>query len=170
MQPVYVVCGFPRSGTSMMMRAIDAGGIPAIYSDDSARDRDANPHGYFEVDFLPQFDFSRASGKVIKVIDGDHRFIPREPCRIIYMLRDPEEIRLSVARCRLGKPTFTDYEKNTGETIAALRGDGHGVTPIRYADVLARPLEIFASLGWPIDAAKAAAIVDPSLYRMRREA
>ncbi|MEL6340741.1 MAG: hypothetical protein AAFQ65_12590 [Myxococcota bacterium] len=44
-----VVTGLPRSGTSMMMRALGAGGARLYY--DQARPPDRhNPHGYFELE------------------------------------------------------------------------------------------------------------------------
>jgi len=46
-QPIIVVSGLPRSGTSLMMRILQAGGIPVL--SDSHRPADINnPRGYFE--------------------------------------------------------------------------------------------------------------------------
>src|SRR5690348_4567382 len=46
-EPIVVVSGLPRSGTSMMMRMLEAGGMPMLT--DASRDADeSNPHGYFE--------------------------------------------------------------------------------------------------------------------------
>jgi len=42
-----VVSGLPRSGTSMMMQALEAGGMPILTDNVRKSDQD-NPKGYFE--------------------------------------------------------------------------------------------------------------------------
>ena len=45
--PVIVVTGLPRSGTSMMMQMLEAGGVPVLV--DGVRQADIdNPNGYYE--------------------------------------------------------------------------------------------------------------------------
>ena len=46
---VTVVSGLPRSGTSMMMQMLVAGGMPAVSDGLRAADAD-NPRGYFELE------------------------------------------------------------------------------------------------------------------------
>ena len=46
-QPIYVVSGLPRSGTSMMMQILAAAGLPLLIDDKRPPDED-NPLGYFE--------------------------------------------------------------------------------------------------------------------------
>jgi hypothetical protein len=49
MDDIIVVTGLPRSGTSLMMQILEAGGIPALT--DKRRPPDAsNPRGYYEDD------------------------------------------------------------------------------------------------------------------------
>jgi hypothetical protein len=44
---VVIVSGLPRSGTSMMMKMLEAGGLPILT--DNLREADANnPKGYYE--------------------------------------------------------------------------------------------------------------------------
>ena len=45
--PVYVVSGLPRSGTSMLMNMLAAGGL-SVVSDAQREADDDNPLGYFE--------------------------------------------------------------------------------------------------------------------------
>ena len=45
--PLIIVSGLPRSGTSMMMRMLEAGGVPPL-SDDSRPPDANNPHGYYD--------------------------------------------------------------------------------------------------------------------------
>ena len=47
--PIVVVSGLPRSGTSMAMRMLQAGGMPLVVDGVRAADED-NPVGYFEVE------------------------------------------------------------------------------------------------------------------------
>jgi hypothetical protein len=54
------------------------------------------------------------------------------------------------------------------EAVAAILPAG--AVTLNYAEVVADPEAQFASLGWPIDAAKAASVVDASLHRFRLEA
>ena len=45
---IVVVSGLPRSGTSLMMQMVEAGGVPLLYDDERAADV-SNPRGYFEL-------------------------------------------------------------------------------------------------------------------------
>ena len=47
--PVIVVTGLPRSGTSMVMRMLQAGGV-AVTTDGERQADEDNPLGYFEVE------------------------------------------------------------------------------------------------------------------------
>ena len=46
-EPVVVVSGLPRSGTSMLMKMLDAGGLPLVTDSLRVADED-NPKGYYE--------------------------------------------------------------------------------------------------------------------------
>jgi hypothetical protein len=48
-QPIVVVSGLPRSGTSMMMKMLAEGGLPII-TDELRRPDNDNPNGYFELE------------------------------------------------------------------------------------------------------------------------
>jgi hypothetical protein len=48
-EPIVVVSGLPRSGTSMMMRMLDAGGVPILSDGEREADID-NPKGYYELE------------------------------------------------------------------------------------------------------------------------
>jgi len=70
---IIVVSGLPRSGTSMMMAMLEAGGVPLLTDGERVADDD-NPKGYFEferVKKLLEGDInwlSEAQGKAVKVI------------------------------------------------------------------------------------------------------
>ena len=70
--PVIVVSGLPRSGTSMMMKMLEAGGLEVVV--DGIREADTdNPKGYYEFERVKQLDkgdtgwVEDAQGKVVKV-------------------------------------------------------------------------------------------------------
>ena len=104
---VYIVSGYMRTGTSMMMRALEEGGMKAInkQSRDKMKNRykdehyDPNIGGLYELeinDYL-KFDFPKKyKGKLIKMLwGGVANFAPMSSVRIVFMLRDEEEIRQS---------------------------------------------------------------------------
>jgi hypothetical protein len=87
----------PRSGTSLMMRMLEAGGIPALT--DGLRKADLhNPRGYFEDSRAPRLAqdsawLAEARGKAVKII---YRLLPHLPpqfdYRVLFMERDLEEV------------------------------------------------------------------------------
>ena len=54
-EPVIVVSGLPRSGTSMMMKMLDAGGLEIVQDMIRTADQD-NPKGYYEFERVKQMD------------------------------------------------------------------------------------------------------------------
>lgn len=177
-EPIYIVSGFPRSGTSMMMRALEAGGIPCVYSPagDANRNRNTlipgyvpNPHGFYEDADLTPGVWSNYRGKAVKVIRDDLSFLPAgERLRGVYMRRDPAEIRRSyvgILSGPYGESAFSfldDYESKVASDVARL-----GAIVLDYADVVADPWRELARLDWPINLSRAAMTVDPALYRHR---
>ena len=109
---VIVVSGLPRSGTSMMMKMLIAGGLPALT--DGLRGADENnPKGYFELEQVKQLPggdtgwVQAARGKVVKVISYLLESLPAEVSyRVIFMQRDLDEVLASQKRMldRDGKP------------------------------------------------------------------
>jgi predicted AlkP superfamily phosphohydrolase/phosphomutase/tetratricopeptide (TPR) repeat protein len=100
-----IVSGLPRSGTSLMMQMLAAGGLPPRTDDLRTADID-NPEGYFEweavkrIEKEPQLlDEPGLEKKAIKVISA---LLPKLPkthnYRIIYMRRPPKEIVASQAK------------------------------------------------------------------------
>lgn len=169
-EPIYIVSGFPRSGTSMMMRALQAGGLPCVYSTkgDDERNRNArkpgyipNPHGFFEnADLSPQA-WTNYRGKAVKVVRDNLYLLPDLPMRVVYMRRDPVEIQASHDATEDGCD-LRDYFAKVADDVKRT-----GAVVLDYADVVTDPLECLLSLNWPINAVAAAATIDPALYRHR---
>ncbi len=168
----------------MMMRAVEAGGIPAVYS--RTRDRevranssavpgyDPNPHGFYELDDFRGLDWSALRGKVVKIIRDNLDFLPtRERLVAVYMIRNPAEIAASFPGTMSGPCTPANlhflhgYDATVRADVARLGRMGATVTMLHYAQVVADPTRELSKLGWPMDVALAAATVDPKLYRHR---
>ena len=101
-EPIVIVSGLPRSGTSMMMKMLDAAGIPIMTDAIRAADID-NPKGYFEYERVkdlekdPDRSWVRdARGKALKVISWLLKDLPDENAyRIVFMRRDIDEVLAS---------------------------------------------------------------------------
>jgi sulfotransferase family protein len=122
---ITVVSGIPRSGTSLMMQMMSAGGMPVLTDGQRSAD-DNNPRGYFELEAVKslarnQDVLAQAEGKVVKVISSLLPSLPKHlEYRVIFMCRPLEEVVSSQNRMleRLGKevpPTLT------GAVIAAFK-------------------------------------------------
>jgi len=111
--PVYVVSGLPRSGTSMMMRMLEAGGIAPFTDGERTADID-NPEGYYEFERVkdlekdPDRSWVRgARGRALKVISFLLRHLPDDNrYRVVYMRRHLDEVLKSQDKMldRLGNP------------------------------------------------------------------
>ena len=95
--PIIVVSGLPRSGTSLAMQMIHAGGVSAVTDGQRVNDDD-NPRGYFEFERVKQLKtdkgwIAEAGGKVVKVIHMLLAELPDDrPYRVIFMERDVREV------------------------------------------------------------------------------
>src|SRR5579864_9363376 len=107
---ITVVSGLPRSGTSLMMQMIVAGGIPALT--DGLRTADENnPKGYFEWEPAKSLkDHPEAivagEGKVVKIVSALLKQLPADrEYRIVFMQRPLEEVVASQNKMltRLGR-------------------------------------------------------------------
>jgi hypothetical protein len=100
--PIVVVSGLPRSGTSMLMKMLEAGGVPILTDRERAADVD-NPKGYFEFERIKDLERERdksylreARGKAIKVISFLIKDLPDDnDYKVIFMRRDLDEVLAS---------------------------------------------------------------------------
>jgi hypothetical protein len=97
---ITIVSGLPRSGTSLMMQMLAAGGMPVLCDGERQADED-NPRGYLEWERIKQLPkdpacISEAEGKAVKVIS---RLLPSLPYghdyRVIFMQRPLPEVLAS---------------------------------------------------------------------------
>lgn len=184
---IIVVSGLPRSGTSMMMRMVTAGGIEAV--EDGERQADAdNPRGYFEFEPVKKLKedttwLEGARGKAVKIIS----FLlldlpPHYPYKVLFMRRTLQEVLASQRQMlvRRGEPTdrVTDsqmaavYEKHLKQVNEWMRHQPSlEVMDCPYAEIVADPRgyanRIDAFLGGGLDTEAMAAAVERTLYRQR---
>ncbi len=100
-EPITVVSGLPRSGTSMMMKILAEGGL-SIVTDELRTADDDNPNGYFELETVKQMSagnvewLANACGKVVKVISALLEYLSSQySYKVIFMEREIKEILAS---------------------------------------------------------------------------
>lgn len=109
LSPLIVVSGFPRTGTSTMMRMLYLGGMSVIAEEDHQQGRhEFDPYGDYELvgENLKKFKErspESTAGKAVKIISP---LVPElcptdRPVRVIFMLRDHNEIVASLLAMRV---------------------------------------------------------------------
>jgi hypothetical protein len=189
-KPVIIVSGLPRSGTSMMMKMLEAGG--QVILTDNLREADANnPKGYYEFERVKQMKdgdlvwLSEAVGKVVKIVTGLIMFLPSGyNYKIIFMRRDLNEILSSQKKMlgRLGKEddNIPDdkmakvYEEHLKEVRGWLiRQPNIETLYVNYNSMVKDPTEALNKvndfLGGGMDVSVMSAVVDKELYRERKQ-
>src|SRR5207249_3200324 len=108
---ITIVSGLPRSGTSLMMQMLAAGGIPVLSDGERRADTD-NPRGYLEWERIKQLPkdpgcIAEAEGKVVKVISQLLFSLPAgHEYRIIFMQRPLPEVLKSQEEMLHRRGTF----------------------------------------------------------------
>lgn len=120
-----LVSGLPRSGTSLMMQMLAAGGWPLLHDSERPADAD-NPEGYFEWEGIKQLrtrpDILReAEGKVLKVVSMMMPLLPnKHSYRVIFMQRPVEQVAESQFRMISRRRGKDAYEPVAEEERAAM--------------------------------------------------
>jgi hypothetical protein len=187
-KPIVVVSGLPRSGTSMAMKMLEAGGMDMVIDHVRTADED-NPKGYYEdqrvMDLAQAKDKSwlkDSRGKCVKIIAYLLSHLPMENnYKVVFMHRDIEEVLASQKKMldRRGEASDTEdaamieaYDQNLERVRFMLKfRDCFETLEINYREVIREP-EAHANriadfLGLPLDRRAMASVVDPELYRNR---
>ena len=186
---IAVVSGLPRSGTSMMMKMLEAGGIPPLTDQIRSADDD-NPKGYYEfervkkmregdVGWLPE-----ARGKAVKIIATLVPYLPEGfDYKILFMRRALPEILASQRKMLLRRGEdpdkvsdvqLTDLFTRHLQQVQTWLADQEQIQllDVDYRDMVADPglqaEAVNAFLGGNLDTARMADVVDPALYRQRK--
>ncbi len=174
----------------MMMRMLEAAGLD-IFSDGIRRADEDNPKGYFELErvkALARGDhdwLDEAQGRVVKVVSPLLRHLPEDQeYRVILMRRNMDEVLASQNRMlthRSEPSRITDDEKLARLFEEDLRQVERWVESqpnvdclqVSYNQMVTDPssevLRVVEFLGKSADPEALAGIVDPDLYRQRRE-
>ena len=185
---VVIVSGLPRSGTSMMMQMLEAGGLPVLADETRAADED-NPRGYYELEKAKKLRqdsswLAGAGGKAVKLVAHLLPSLPSgRPYRIVFMERNLGEIvasqsamlrRLGRERGRLSdRQLARTYQQQLQSVRLVLnRQEAQvGVLGVNYGEVLAYPAQTAAKLnaflGGGFDEAAMAGVVEPQLHRKK---
>lgn len=185
--PIVVVSGLPRSGTSLMMQMLDAGGLPPLTDHERRADED-NPKGYYEferVKALKDGDMgwvAQAQGKAVKIISALLEYLPAsQRYKIIFMRREISEILASqhkmLARRGESSPVEDEqmalmYRRHLSAVEAWLAAqDNIDTLFVPYMQLLTDPnahiQRLLAFLELPLDAQAMQVVPDKSLYRNR---
>ena len=187
-ETITIVSGLPRSGTSMMMQMLVAGGLPALTDEKREADAD-NKRGYLEYEPVKGLRqdgswIAEARGKCLKVIA---HLLPALPpgkernYRVVFMERDLGEV-VSSQNDMLGwlgrgnvhqrearlRRAFTTQLRRIKRLLAVSK------VPVLYVehrdcidDPAAQAGRISEFMGEQLDAEAMAGVVAPELYRHR---
>jgi hypothetical protein len=183
---ITIVSGLPRSGTSMMMRMLEAGGMAVVVDQSRPPDAD-NPHGYYEFEQVKKIKedavfLDHMYGKVVKMVSVLLYELPQDKTyKIIFMRRDLTEVLASqkIMLQRNGKSVQDDdadlgrmFDQHLREITAWLaQQDNMEVLYMNYNEVMAQPRASAKAvnhfLGNRLEVSKMVAVVDHALYRNR---
>ncbi len=185
---VTVVSGVPRSGTSMMMRMLAAGGM-AVLTDQLRQADPDNPEGYYEFERVKQLEkgdqawVAGAEGKAVKVISALlEQLPPAYQYRVIFMERDLQEVLASQRKMlvRRGEDPDRIDEAAIGQLLTThiahvkswlVRQPNFQLLTIDYNQMLNAPQQFVTQINHflsdRLDGAAMATVIDPTLYRNR---
>jgi len=187
---ITLVSGLPRSGTSMMMRMLAAGGMP-ICTDNIRKANVDNPKGYFELEKIKQLDkdtswLRHERGKAIKAISALLPMLPTDiDFHVIFMQRRMSEILASQKKMLQRRGVVDDqipdavmaakYNAYLEATYKWIEKQKHfNVLYVHYNTVLQDPWHqvqrINEFLENRLAVEKMVQVIDPDLYRQRKQA
>jgi hypothetical protein len=187
-KPVIVVSGLPRSGTSMMMKMLEAGGVSIMT--DAIRQADVdNPKGYYEYERVKHLEketdksyVREARGKALKVISFLLKDLPDDNYyRVIFMRRHLDEVIASQNKMldRRGEESIQERETMAeayrnhlaGVKILVRKRPNFDMLEFRYDEAVKNPREAARALntflGGALDEGAMTAVIDAELYRNR---
>jgi len=187
-EEIILVSGLPRSGTSMMMRMLEAGGKPVVTDNIRTAD-ESNLKGYYEFERVKKLRegdtqwLKDARGKAVKVISAHLEYLPADyQYRVIFMRRHMPEILASQRKMLKSRDEPDDQVSD--EKLAELfqkhlvqvenwlsLQPNFEVIYVSYNDVLENPevniQRINEFLGGKMDTEKMLGVIEKNLYRNR---
>jgi hypothetical protein len=187
-EAVIIVSGLPRSGTSMMMKMLETGGLSVLVDHIREPDED-NPRGYYEFERVKQIEHDQAwleeaKGRAVKMVSELLKHLPDGyDYKVVFMRRKMDEILASQKKmlARKGKPTDQVsneklaelFEKHLGQIKAWVAQQPNvDVLYVSYNEILSAPRQeiqrINRFLGNTLDEEEMVGVIDRSLYRQRK--
>ena len=189
-QPVVLVSGLPRSGTSMLMQMLEKGGMPIVTDKTRTPDED-NPRGYHEFERIKELDTTRNKswlqnyrGQVIKTISFLLQDLPLNlNYQVLFMRRNLDEVLRSQNKMLERNGTAgtgvsdekmrLNYELHLKKVYYRLgRTPNFQVLYLDYPAIIEDPLRearrISAFLRRHLDVEAMAGAVEAGLYRNRQ--
>jgi hypothetical protein len=184
---IVIVSGLPRSGTSLMMQMLAAGGMPILSDGERKADED-NPRGYYEwerVKLLPRQPelIAEADGKAVKVISQLLFALPaNKTYRILFMERPLAEVVASQAemirrRASAGPPLpqaalLQALQAHLNQVDAWLKQQSNiSLCRVDYRQLISEPERLAHTVQefvqFPLDVSAMPRQVDSALYRNR---
>jgi hypothetical protein len=186
-QSITLVSGLPRSGTSLMMRMLRAGGM-AVLADGVRQADEDNPEGYLELEAVKrtrhdQQWLGEARGKAVKVVCQLLRDLPQQySYRVIFMRRDLRQVVASQqlmldrrGEAGAGLPSeemIRVLQAELDRTLAWLAGqENFNVLQVDYVQTIGDAAEVAGQvvqfLSSSLDEKAMSECVRPELYRQR---
>ena len=184
---IVVVSGLPRSGTSMMMRMLEAGGVPVLTDHRRMADED-NPEGYYEYERVKQIEedqewLDQARGHAVKMVSALLEHLPPDyHYKVVFMRRDMGEIlasqrkmleRLGESRGEVGDATMARlFAQHLAKVTRWLETQPNvDALHVSYNEVLADPIgqasRVSRFFESKLEVMAMVEVVDPGLYRNR---
>ncbi|UCF13676.1 MAG: sulfotransferase domain-containing protein [Thermoplasmatales archaeon] len=182
----YIVSGLERSGTSMLMQILLAGGAPVAFGNSRLPDQN-NPKGYYELEggkiinklMDGTFPLNKYKGKFIKITSYGLKYLPLGDYKIIYSERNIEEILDSMEKMA---NIYDTNREETRESFVKLNSmiknyirerEDIEVLIVNYNNIISKPSinlkKIYDFLGLAdINLEKMVDAIDKKLYRQRR--
>ena len=183
-----IVSGLPRSGTSLMMNMLAAGGLE-VMTDHLRIPDDDNPVGYFELEEVKRLIqgehswLAQLNGKAVKVISTLLPYLPDGyHYRIIFMRRAMEEVLASQRKMLINRGENPDkvrdeqmaemFQKDLQQSERWINSQTHtSRIDVNYRQLIANPRPLVAEInrfmGGGLGEDKMLGVIDPSLYRHR---
>ena len=182
---ITIVSGLPRSGTSMMMQLLAAGGLSLLVDEVRIADAD-NPRGYCEFEPVKKIQtdsswLGKAEGKAVKIIAQLLAYLPEEhEYRVIFMHRKLDEVlksqeimlkRHGKAGANLSKEQLENVFSSQLTQVRAFlkRQENIKTLDVDYTKVVQEPdaslIRLIDFLDLQLDIEKMKTCIDPGLYR-----
>lgn len=187
MEPLYLVSNIHRSGSSMMMRCLEAGGLtPAFDKESDSMNEGApfdyipNPNGFYQFNWdVTENFYNFYKGRLVKCPVRSLPSLPAGNYKLCFIKRNPVEIRKSMAKWTPFNSWGSDetityfYDLYVDSVIASLQlRTDFNIVKLNYKNVVENPTLQFQKLvdaGWPVNITAMASMVQPELHRNKLE-